>query len=118
MQGDYLLNNVIGFHGVLDYRVQDDGSGFKADPVEPLLQAGDTNFRPVDLEFGPDGALYLCDWFNPLIGHMQHSVRDPQAGHDARPHLAGLEHEEAARRDAEVPAPPRFPRCSIMLTGV
>ena len=78
MQGDYLLNNVIGFHGVLQYRMAEDGSGFKADPVQPLLQAGDTNFRPVDIEFGPDGALYLCDWFNPLIGHMQHSVRDPK----------------------------------------
>ena len=77
MQGDYLLNNVIGFHGVLQYRFKDDGSGFAADPVEPLVRSSDSNFRPVDLQFGPDGALYLCDWFNPLIGHMQHSLRDP-----------------------------------------
>lgn len=77
MQGDYLLNNVIGFQGVLQYRMKEEGSGFAADPVEPLLKSTDTNFRPVDLEFGPDGALYLCDWYNPLIGHMQHSVRDP-----------------------------------------
>ena len=53
------------------------GSGFHADPVEPLLRSTDPNFRPVDLEFGPDGALYLVDWYNPLIGHMQHSLRDP-----------------------------------------
>jgi len=76
-QGDYLLNNVIGFQGVLRYRVKETGSGFHADPVEPLLRATDGNFRPVDLEFGPDGALYLVDWYNPLIGHMQHSLRDP-----------------------------------------
>ncbi|WP_435017238.1 PVC-type heme-binding CxxCH protein [Tundrisphaera sp. TA3] len=76
-QGDYLLNNVITFHGVLRYRVKEDGSGFHADPVEPLLTSTDENFRPVDLEFGPDGALYLVDWFNPLVGHMQHSLRDP-----------------------------------------
>ena len=76
-QGDYLLNNVIGFQGVLRYRMKDDGSGFHADPVEPLLKSTDPNFRPVDLEFGPDGALYLVDWYNPLIGHMQHSLRDP-----------------------------------------
>ena len=30
-QGDYLLNNDIGFQGVLRYRMKDDGSGFKAD---------------------------------------------------------------------------------------
>ena len=76
-QGDYLLNNDIGFQGVLRYRVKDDGSGIKADPVEPLLKSSDPNFRPVDLEFGPDGALYVVDWYNPLIGHMQHSLRDP-----------------------------------------
>ncbi|HEX6984584.1 MAG TPA: HEAT repeat domain-containing protein, partial [Planctomycetaceae bacterium] len=78
MQGDYLLNNVIGFQGVLQYRMKEEGSGFSASPVEPLLKSIDTNFRPVDLEFGPDGALYLCDWYNPLVGHMQHSVRDPK----------------------------------------
>ncbi len=77
MQGHYLLNNCIGFQGVLQYRIQDEGSGFHADPVEPLLRSSDPNFRPVDLQFGPDGALYIVDWFNPLVGHMQHSLRDP-----------------------------------------
>ena len=26
-------------------------------------------------------ALYVVDWFNPLIGHMQHSLRDPNRDH-------------------------------------
>ncbi|MEW4529667.1 PVC-type heme-binding CxxCH protein [Maioricimonas sp. JC845] len=77
MQGDYLLNNCIGFQGVLQYRFKEDGAGVFAEPVEPLLRSSDPNFRPVDLQFGPDGALYVLDWFNPLIGHMQHSLRDP-----------------------------------------
>lgn len=81
MQGNYLLNNCIGFQGVLNYKMKDEGSGFAADPVEPLLQSSDPNFRPVDIEFGPDGALYLCDWFNPLVGHMQHNLRDPNRDH-------------------------------------
>jgi lysophospholipase L1-like esterase len=83
-QGNYLLNNCIGFQGVLHYKMKDDGanpdqpeSGFSAVPVDPLLKCTDENFRPVDLEFGPDGALYICDWYNPLVGHMQHSIRDP-----------------------------------------
>jgi hypothetical protein len=76
-QGDYILDNCIGFQGVLEYRMRDEGSGFFAEPVEPLLQSQDPNFRPVMCAFGPDGALYVVDWFNPLIGHMQHSIRDP-----------------------------------------
>jgi hypothetical protein len=80
-QGDYLLNNDIGFQGILRYRVKEDGSGFSGTPVEPLLTSSDPNFRPVALQFGPDGALYVVDWFNPLIGHMQHSLRDPNRDH-------------------------------------
>lgn len=77
-QGDFLLNNDIGFQGVLRYRVRDDGSGFAGDPLEPLLRSTDVAHRPVDLKFGPDGCLYVCDWYNPLVGHMQHSLRDPK----------------------------------------
>jgi glucose/arabinose dehydrogenase len=88
VQGNYLLNNCIGFQGTLHYKMKDEGadekdpkSGFSATPLDPILDCKDPNFRPVDLEFGPDGALYLCDWYNPLVGHMQHSVRDPNRDH-------------------------------------
>ena len=77
-QGDYLLNNDIGFQGILRYQVKDTGSGFAGQAVEPLLKSSDPSFRPTDLEFGPDGALYVVDWYNPLVGHMQHSLRDPK----------------------------------------
>jgi glucose/arabinose dehydrogenase len=80
-QGDYLLNNNIGFQGILRYRVKEHGSGFVGAAVEPLLKSSDPNFRPVALQIGPDGALYVLDWFNPLIGHMQHSLRDPKRDH-------------------------------------
>lgn len=80
-QGNYLLNNCIGFQGVLQYKMREDGAGFAADPVDPLLKSNDPNFRPVDLEFGGDGCLYLVDWYNPLVGHMQHSLRDPNRDH-------------------------------------
>lgn len=77
VQGNFLLNNCIGFQGIAQYKFKDEGSGFHADPAEVLLQSTDPNFRPVDLEFGTDGALYVVDWHNALIGHMQHSIRDP-----------------------------------------
>ena len=77
-QGNFLVNNTIGFHGIKQHRIIEEGSGFTAQEVEPLLQSSDINFRPVALQFGADGALYVVDWFNPLIGHMQYSLRDPR----------------------------------------
>ncbi len=77
VQGNYLIANVIGFQGIQNYKVSDDGSGFSAVEVEPLVVSSHPNFRPVDVEVGPDGAVYFCDWHNPIIGHMQHHIRDP-----------------------------------------
>jgi putative heme-binding domain-containing protein len=77
MQGNLLVANVIGFQGILQYQVQDKDSSFTAIEQEPLVSSSDPSFRPVDLEVGPDGALYFCDWQNPIIGHMQHNLRDP-----------------------------------------
>ena len=45
--------------------------------IKSLLQSTDPNFRPIDLKFGPDGALYLVDWYNPLISHGENPPRDP-----------------------------------------
>lgn len=76
-QGNYLIANVIGRQGILRYEVLEEGSGFGAKELEPLVMSSDPNFRPVDLEVAPDGSLYLLDWQNPIIGHMQHHLRDP-----------------------------------------
>ena len=76
-QGNYLIANVIGFQGIFQYRVLDDGSGFRAEEVDPIVQSTDLNFRPADIEVGPDGAIYFLDWHNPIIGHLQHHLRDP-----------------------------------------
>lgn len=76
-QGNLLVGNVIGFSGVLRYRVEPKGSSFTATELEPIIFSSDPNFRPSDLETGPDGALYFVDWHNPIIGHMQHNLRDP-----------------------------------------
>jgi putative membrane-bound dehydrogenase-like protein len=80
-QGNFLLNNVIGDLGVLQHTVRDEGSGFTGEEVEPLLLSEHGNCRPVDLQFGPDGALYIVDWHNALIGHLQHNLREPHRDH-------------------------------------
>jgi len=81
VQGDIMLCNAIGFLGVRQHSMIDDGTGYKTEFRHDLLQSSDGNFRPVDLEFAPDGSLYIADWHNILIGHMQHNARDPLRDH-------------------------------------
>lgn len=81
VQGDMLLCNNIGFLGIKQHAITDDGTGYKTTFRQNLLSSTDGNFRPVDLEFAPDGSLYVIDWHNVLIGHMQHNARDPLRDH-------------------------------------
>lgn len=81
VQGDLLINNTIGFLGTKQHAMQESGTGFKSKHRQDLLTSEDRNFRPVDMEFAPDGSLYVVDWHNVLIGHMQHNVRDPLRDH-------------------------------------
>ena len=39
-------------------------------------------FRPIDAKFGPDGALYVADWSNPIINHGEVDFRDPRRDHE------------------------------------
>jgi len=75
--GAYLVANVIGFRGIFQYRVVDAGSGFGAEELDPIVSSTDLNFRPADVEVGPDGAIYFLDWHNAIVGHLQHHIRDP-----------------------------------------
>lgn len=81
MNGDMLLCNNIGFLGIKQHQVENDGTGYKLTHRQDLVVSQDGNFRPVDLEFAPDGSLYVVDWHNVLIGHMQHNARDPYRDH-------------------------------------
>jgi glucose/arabinose dehydrogenase len=72
-----LVLNVIGFQGVLQYKLEEKDSSFSATEVEPIVSSTDPNFRPSDIEVAPDGSIYFADWHNPIIGHMQHNLRDP-----------------------------------------
>ncbi|QDV20777.1 Trehalose utilization [Gimesia panareensis] len=75
VQGE-IWTNQYKTHAVARYEVTDDGAGYSIKSLDPLIQSSSSYFRPVDLKMGPDGAAYVLDWYNPLIGHMQHSFRD------------------------------------------
>jgi len=85
MQQNFILCNTIGYLGIKQYQLHRDGFDEKkyglgeiwGTPADELLYSDDKNFRPTDVVFGEDGAMYVADWHNVIIGHMQHNVRDP-----------------------------------------
>lgn len=82
VQGHFMICNSIGFLGTSFHDVWDEGSGISGKHVGDLVSSSDPNFRPVDMETAPDGSIYIVDWHNALIGHMQHNARDPNRDHD------------------------------------
>ncbi len=84
MEGDFILLNVIAFLGIKQYNLDfDTNTGFvNGTATEDIMDSVDMNFRPADFEVGDDGALYVADWANAIIGHMQHNVRDPNRDHE------------------------------------
>src|SRR3546814_10720071 len=38
---------------------------------EEFVLSDDPWFRPVDIKLGPDGALYIADFYNSIIGHYE-----------------------------------------------
>ena len=85
---------------VARWKFSDDSSGFALTPMPPVIVSTDNSFRPVDELVGPDGALYILDWYNPLIGHMQYHFRDP-----GRDKTHGRIWRITAKDRALVPAP-------------
>ena len=60
------------------------GSSIVAEEAADFLISKDPWFRPVDLQIGPDGALYVADFYNSIIGHyevpLDHPKRDRHRG--------------------------------------
>ena len=77
IQGCALIGGYFGAVVEL-HRFEDAGAGFKTKQLPKLMKSSNAAFRPVDVSVGPDGAIYLADWFNPVIGHYQASYADPR----------------------------------------
>ena len=81
-RGWYVTNQMKGWHGVRWYKLDESGSGVAASQPygeeNELLTATDIMFRPVAMQIGPDGALYVLDFYNPIVGHTTYSFRDPR----------------------------------------
>ncbi|MFT7515006.1 MAG: mono/diheme cytochrome c family protein, partial [Candidatus Omnitrophota bacterium] len=90
VQQQFAVCNTIGWLGLKNYELHRDGfddpkmepGQVWGTPTDSMLSSNDRNFRPTDAVIGEDGALYISDWQNVIIGHMQHNIRDPNRDHE------------------------------------
>ncbi len=72
------------------------GNGWQLEHLPDFVLSGDPWFRPIGLAMGPDGCLYINDWYNQVISHNEvprnHPERDKLRGriwrvrHTSQPH--------------------------------
>lgn len=58
------------------------GSWFHADDAPDFLASDDKWFRPTNIKLGPDGALYVADFYNKIIGHYEVDLHHPGRDHE------------------------------------
>jgi putative membrane-bound dehydrogenase-like protein len=61
-----------------------EGSGYHLEKLDDFVTCDDPFFRPIAMTMGPDGCLYVIDWYNKIISHNEvarnHPDRDKQSG--------------------------------------
>jgi putative heme-binding domain-containing protein len=82
-RGTTFIGNVVT-NRINHDRLEWHGSSPKGVEQPDFLRSDDPWFRPVDLKLGPDGAMYVADFYNRIIGHYEvpltHPGRDRERG--------------------------------------
>jgi flagellin-like protein len=65
-EGEIDFPQIDQFAAEMDAYIED-GTGYTTKFRQNLMKSSDGNFRPVDMEFAPDGSLYVVDWLAPWL---------------------------------------------------
>jgi putative heme-binding domain-containing protein len=83
-----LLNHVVMS------QMRPDGSSVQTRDIGLLVSTDDSWFRPVDIKVGPDGAVYIADWYDRQINHYRNHEGQIEPGdgriYRLRAHNAGF----------------------------
>ncbi len=94
-----LLNHVVMSE------VRPDGSSVQTHDVGVAVSTDDTCFRPVDIKLGPDGNLYIADWYDRQVNHYRNHEGQIDPG-------SGRIYRLKARTDGTVATPRDLARLS------
>jgi putative heme-binding domain-containing protein len=72
----WLVTNDFRAHRVCLFQIERQGSGYRSVQLPELIRSKHIAFRPIDVKMGPDGAIYIADWYNPIIQHGEVDFRD------------------------------------------
>ncbi|RLS43638.1 MAG: sorbosone dehydrogenase [Planctomycetota bacterium] len=76
-RGSLITNDFRG-HRVVRFVLKEQGSGFVSIEQPDVIKSTHVAFRPIDIKQGPDGAIYIADWYNPIIQHGEVDFYDPR----------------------------------------
>jgi putative heme-binding domain-containing protein len=76
-----VITNDFRAHITDRYSLKVDGSSYEATLEPTFLKSSHKSFRPIDMKMGPDGALYVADWYSPIIQHGEVDFRDERRDH-------------------------------------
>jgi putative heme-binding domain-containing protein len=76
-----MIANDFRAHRVCRFVVTEDGSGYASRQETEVIKSSHPAFRPIDVKMGPDGAIYIADWYNPIIQHGEVDFRDERRDH-------------------------------------
>jgi len=79
-RGD-LLTNDFRANRVCRFKLTESGSSYQSKLMPDVIRTKHVAFRPIDIKMGPDGAIYIADWYNPIIQHGEVDFRDPRRDH-------------------------------------
>lgn len=69
-------------HRVVRFAINEKDSAYITKELPDVMRTTNVTFRPIDVKLGPDGALYIADWSNPIIQHGEVDFRDPRRDHE------------------------------------
>jgi len=79
--GRFVTNDFRG-NRINSFELAESGSGYVSVQKDHLLSSNYVSFRPTDTLMGPDGAIYIADWYNPIIQHGEVDFRDKRRDHE------------------------------------